>query len=54
MSFGNASAQYHLGLTYLKLGNKPKAREALEAALKLNPQFAGADEARSALATLGK
>ena len=50
----NASAQYHLGLTYAKLGNKAKAREALETALKLDPQFAGATEARTTLATLNK
>ena len=50
----NAIVQYHLGLTYVKLGNKAKAREALETALKLDPQFAGANEARTTLATLDK
>jgi len=41
----------HLGLTYAKLGDKAKAREALESALKLNPQVGGA-ETRRVLATV--
>ena len=36
---------YHLGMTYAKLGDKAKAREALERALKLDPKIGG-DEAR--------
>ena len=46
-----AEVLYHLGLTYAKLGDKAKARNALESALKLNPQ-AGGTEARRVLATL--
>ena len=46
-----AEVLYHLGLTYAKLGNKDKAREALESALKLNPQVGGA-ETRRVLATV--
>ena len=40
-----AEVLYHLGLTYAKLGDKAKAREALERALKLDPTVGG-DEAR--------
>jgi putative PEP-CTERM system TPR-repeat lipoprotein len=41
---------YHLGMTYAKLGDKPKARETLERALKLDPKIGG-DDARRALAS---
>jgi tetratricopeptide (TPR) repeat protein len=46
-----AEVLYHLGLTYAKLGDKAKARNALESALKLNPQVGGA-ETRRVLATV--
>jgi tetratricopeptide (TPR) repeat protein len=49
---GNAVYQFHLGLAYAKAGQPVKAREALEAALKLKPDFEGADLARTTLATL--
>jgi Tfp pilus assembly protein PilF len=39
---------YHLGATYAKLGDKAKARENLERALKLNPNVGG-EEARRVL-----
>jgi tetratricopeptide (TPR) repeat protein len=42
----------HLGLAYAKANQPQKARAALEQALKLNPNFQGADEARSALSSL--
>ena len=45
---------YHLGLTYAKLGDKAKATDALERALKLNPQFKGAQTARETLASLSR
>jgi putative PEP-CTERM system TPR-repeat lipoprotein len=45
----NAEILYHLGMTYAKLGDKAKAREALERALKLSPQFAAAETARQTL-----
>jgi tetratricopeptide (TPR) repeat protein len=48
----NALYQYHLGLAYLKEGRKDSAREALEKALKLQPNFDGASEARKALTSL--
>ena len=43
----NAAYRYHLGLAYLKAEQKAKARRALEEALRLQPDFAGADDARS-------
>jgi predicted Zn-dependent protease len=48
----NPVYQFHLGLAYAKAGEKPKAREALEDALKLKKDFAGADEARRVLSQL--
>ena len=50
----NADILYHLGLTYAKIGEKAKAREALERALKLNPQLAGAASARQTLASVSQ
>jgi Flp pilus assembly protein TadD len=49
---GNATFQYHLGLTYARLGDKVKARAALERALQLDAQFDGAADARRVLAGL--
>ncbi len=37
---------YHLGLAYLKDGNQKDAKQALEQALKLNPQFSESADAR--------
>ena len=48
----NPVYQYHLGLAYAKAGEKPKAREALEQALKLDKDFDGADDARRVLGQL--
>ena len=48
----NVMYLYHLGLTYAKVGNRAKARETLERALKLNPAFDGAGEARKTLDAL--
>jgi tetratricopeptide (TPR) repeat protein len=47
----SAEVLFHLGLTYAKLGEKAKAREALERALKLDPA-AGGEEARRVLASV--
>jgi tetratricopeptide (TPR) repeat protein len=47
----NAETLFHLGLTYAKLGDKAKAREALERALKLDPNVGG-QEARQVLASV--
>ena len=49
---GNAVFQYHLGMAYARSGDKLKARATLQAALKLNPAFPGAEEARRTLASL--
>ena len=46
-----AEVLYHLGMTYAKLGDKVKARETLERALKLDPKVGG-DEARRVLASV--
>jgi len=46
----DASKRYYLGLAYIKSNQPEEARRALEEALKLNPQFAQAADARQALA----
>jgi tetratricopeptide (TPR) repeat protein len=48
----NPLYQYHLGLAYAKTGDRRKAREALERALAIKADFAGADDARKVLQTL--
>ncbi len=48
----NPSYQYHSGLAYLQAGDVERGRAALERALKLRPDFPGADDARRKLATL--
>jgi tetratricopeptide (TPR) repeat protein len=48
----NAVFQFHLGMSYFKNGQRTEARTALMQALKLNPNFPGADEAKSTLAKL--
>ena len=47
----NAAYRYHLGLAYAKKGDKRKARDAFDEALKLQPGLKAAAEARSALST---
>jgi tetratricopeptide (TPR) repeat protein len=49
----NASYMYHLGLAHLKNGDKAKARESLEKALKAKPDFPEASDAKRLLAGLG-
>jgi Flp pilus assembly protein TadD len=49
---GNASYHYHLGLAYLKSGEREKARSALQQALKLDPASHQAGDVRKALASL--
>jgi tetratricopeptide (TPR) repeat protein len=44
---------FHLGLSYAKLGDKTKSRNALERALKLDPTVGG-DEARRVLADVSR
>ncbi len=48
----NAVYLYHLGLAYAQNGNRTQARETLEKALQIQPDFAGADDARRVLQTL--
>jgi Flp pilus assembly protein TadD len=41
-------------MAYAKAGRVQDARQSLERALALRPEFPGADEARSTLASLGR
>ncbi|MCG8565113.1 MAG: tetratricopeptide repeat protein [Desulfobacterales bacterium] len=45
----NPIFHYHLGLAFNKLGRMEKSRAALKRALELNPDFPGAQEARTLL-----
>ena len=42
----NAEVQYHLGMVQYKLGNPEAAKEALDKALKLDPELPAAVEIR--------
>jgi len=44
--------RYHLGLAYAKNGDQKGAQRSLQEALKLNPNFRGADDAKRVLSTL--
>ena len=48
----NPVFRYHLGLAYAKLGYSDRARKTLTEAIKLNPEFDGAGDARMVLASL--
>jgi tetratricopeptide (TPR) repeat protein len=48
----NPGILYHLGMTYATIGEKAKARDALERALRLDPALGGAAGARQALASV--
>jgi tetratricopeptide (TPR) repeat protein len=48
----NPLYHYHLGMAYMKNGDKDKARESLKQALSLNPKFEGAADAQKSLGTL--
>jgi tetratricopeptide (TPR) repeat protein len=48
----NPTIHYHLGLAYLKNGDIREAQQSLQQALKLNPAFKGADDAKQTLATI--
>ena len=45
----HALYHFHLGMIYVKRGEDNKARQALQRALELQPDFAGAAEAKAAL-----
>jgi len=49
---GNPVFRYHLGLAYARLGDRDRARKALAEAIALNPDFDGAGDARTVLASL--
>jgi tetratricopeptide (TPR) repeat protein len=49
---GNPTYRYHLGMSYVKTGDTAKAREMLQEALKLDPDFPGAADAKNTLRTL--
>jgi tetratricopeptide (TPR) repeat protein len=44
---------YHLGTAHARNGDEDRARQMLQTALKLSPSFAGADDARRTLQSLG-
>ena len=48
----NPVVNYHLGMAYYKKGDTAKAKEQLEKALSLQPDFPGSDDARRVLAEL--
>jgi tetratricopeptide (TPR) repeat protein len=48
----NPILQYHLGLAQLKAGSPGDARKALTEALKLDPKFEAAEDAKRVLATI--
>ncbi|HUG73200.1 MAG TPA: tetratricopeptide repeat protein [Steroidobacteraceae bacterium] len=49
---GSPVIRYHLGMAQLKSGDRAAAKQSLQAALAAGPGFAGAEEARAALASL--
>jgi tetratricopeptide (TPR) repeat protein len=48
----SAEIHYHLGMAQLQSGDRAGAKSSLESALSGTPKFRGADDARSALASL--
>jgi Tfp pilus assembly protein PilF len=50
----NPIIHYHLGLAYFKNDQPEEAKEFLEKALKINPNFEGAEEARNILKEIKK
>jgi len=46
------AARYHLGMVYLKKGEKNKARECLEKALVSGDNFVGREDAQQAFSSL--
>ena len=50
----NPGFHYRLGLAYSQTANIAAARRGLQHALKLKPDFEGAEDARKLLGTLGQ
>jgi tetratricopeptide (TPR) repeat protein len=50
----NAMFSYHLGVAYFRAGRKPEAAKSLQAALKLESNFANAGDARQMLDAISK
>jgi tetratricopeptide (TPR) repeat protein len=50
----NAETLYHLGVTYAKIGDAAKARDALERSLKFGPQSPFSAEVRRTLASVSR
>jgi tetratricopeptide (TPR) repeat protein len=50
----NPLYHYHLGMSYYKLGNIDKARTYLKSAIKLDPGFNNADDAKKTLANIAQ
>lgn len=48
----NPVYQYHLGMTYFKMGRSEEARQALQRSLKVDPNFSQSESARQILAQL--
>jgi len=53
MNPGYAQSQFHLGMVYFKLGDKPHAQENLQNAVASKEEFNGLAEAKKTLETLG-
>ena len=49
---GNPMYHYHLGMVYAANGDREQAKRSLETALRLKPDFDGAQEASRVLSTL--
>jgi tetratricopeptide (TPR) repeat protein len=49
---GASTCHYHLGLAYTKTGEARLARQSLATAVKINPNFEGAQDARRVLSTI--
>jgi tetratricopeptide (TPR) repeat protein len=47
----NALYHYHLALAHLQMGDQQRGRDELQRALKLDPDFAGAEDARKRLSS---
>jgi putative PEP-CTERM system TPR-repeat lipoprotein len=51
---GNPTYHYHLGIAYVKAGDRDRGRVSLQRALQISKSFAGADDAQRTLDGLGR